>query len=191
NNNQIKTPEIERLTTYETLQAYPSPMSVYSFDGQVTDGRLMFSVEVISSECNNAGEPIKINMFFQNLTTGPILITSGFNIINGGLGAGGNLTAIIFDSHKNRIYTLADRNLSSDTFYVPLNEYSTIFQNASKKFATDYYFPKKIYRNKTDEIRSTPTSGQYLIRFVYSDYQRENNNWEGVVSSNLITVCIK
>ena len=190
-NNHVRIPEDEGLTTYETLQAYKTPMSVYYYEGQVTNVGLMFSVEVISSECNSVGEPIKIKLFFQNITKEPIKITSEFNIINGGLGAGGNITAIISDNRKNRIYTLADINLSSDTFYTPANEYSTISKNAVEEFTIDYYFPKKIYRNKTDEIRSTPTPGQYLIRFVYSDYQRENNNWEGVVSSNLITVCIK
>ena len=186
-------PEDESLTTYETLQAqgYETLFSVYDYDGQVTDGMLVLATEAVSPKCNNIGEPIKIKLFFQNRTKEPIVLTSEFNIINGGFGTGGNLTAIIFDSHKSRIYTLADINLSSDTFYTRPNVYSTISPNATKEFGIDYYFPKKIYRNKTDEIRSTPMPGQYLIRFVYSDHQRESNNWEGIVSSNLITVCIK
>lgn len=186
-------PEDESLTTYETLQAqgYETLSSVYNYDGQVTDGVLVLATEVVSPKCNNIGSPIKIRLFFQNRSNDPIVITSEFNVINGGFGAGGNLIAIIFDSKKNRIYTLADINLSSDTFYTRPNVYSTILPNSLEEFTIDYYFPDLIFRNKTDEVRSTPVSGQFLIRFVYSDRQRENSNWEGIVSSNLITVCIQ
>ncbi len=190
-NNHVDVPEDEILMSHETLQAYETPLSVYRYNGQVTNSGLVFSVEAIASKCNNIGEPIELKLIFQNTTKEPIMITSEFNVINGGVGAGGNLTAIISDSRKNQIYTLADKNLSSDTFYFPPNKYSTIHQDAVEEFTIDYYFPNKLYKNKTDETRSVPTSGKYLIRFVYSDYQREKDNWEGIVSSNLITVCIQ
>lgn len=189
--NYDRIPEEERLTTYETLQAYKTPLSVYHYDGQVTDGGLAFFVEVISSKCSDVGGPIKIKLFFQNRTKLPITISSEFNVINGGYSGGGDLSTIIFDNNKRQIYTLADINLGSDIFQAPPSKYSTIPQNAVEEFAIDYYFPEEIIRDKIDEIRSTPSPGQYLIRFVYSDHQRESNNWEGIVSSNLITVCIK
>lgn len=180
-----------KIISYETLQAYETPISVYRFQGQVIDNYLMLSAKLISPSCKDINDTIKIKLRFQNLTNEPITITSEFNIISGGLGAGGNITALISDSDENRIYTLADVNLSSDTFYVYPNIFSTIPSKSFTEFIIDYEFPKRVYANLTDEVRSVTSPGNYLIRFVYSDYLRENNNWEGTISSNDITVCIK
>lgn len=183
--------EEPKVITNETLQAYNTPMSIYEIQEQITDGNLALFAEALVSNCIPFDKNIKVRLVFKNLSSYPITFTSEFYVVNGGVGSGGNLTALIHTVNGDKVLTLADVNLSSDTFNTPTSTNSTIDMNGSQRFVIDYQFPQYVISDRASKTLTKPVSGEYLIRFVYSNIKKGINNWEGIISSNQIKICLE
>jgi hypothetical protein len=68
------------ITTVETLMAYPTRISIEEAQEQVTDGKLLISVELIGARCYKAGTPITFRIIFHNLTTQSLWLLDEFNV---------------------------------------------------------------------------------------------------------------
>jgi hypothetical protein len=94
--------------TFATLQAYPTPLTILDVRDQVSDGRLLFSVEEVEPECHKAGAAIRYKMTFKNLSTGVLTLVNYFHIAVNRASAGGNITLLLATQDNRDVLTTAD-----------------------------------------------------------------------------------
>jgi hypothetical protein len=174
-----------------TLQSYSTPINVSEYSGQVTDGQLLLSVTTMSDGCSKAGSPIELVLVFKNLTDGIINLPANLSIAANRRGDGGDLIPFMVNADGVDVFTLADFQLV-DIFNTPSNTYREIPANDSIDFTIEFRFPKYLAQAISSETIdfATPAPGQYFMRFVYSEYKRDVNTWDGAVGSNRFEICI-
>jgi hypothetical protein len=174
-----------------TLQAYPTPMNVFEYPGQVTDGSLLFSINAVNVECSKIGDSTELVLTFGNLTDKTINLPADFSIAVNRRGDGGNIIPFIANADEVDVFTLGDFQLV-DIFNMPSNIYREIPANQSVDFTIGFRFPKYLVQATSNETIdfATPVPGQYFIRFVYSEYKRDIDAWHGAIGSNRIEICI-
>jgi hypothetical protein len=179
------------LVLISTLQSYPTPISVYKYPGQVTDGILLLSVERVADECHNIGDLIELKFLFKNLTEKVIKIPSDFVIAVNRQGAGGNLHPFVTSIAGKDVYGLGDVTMV-DIFSTPSRNQVAISAYDEIGVVLRYEFPKYIIESQSDESNPpvTPSPGHYFLRFVYSEYKRNTDVWFGVIGSNQVEICI-
>src|SRR5688572_11065847 len=60
--------------TVSTLQAYTTPISVFEYQDQVTDGKLLLFIDLVNNSCFQASKPVSIRLTFSNLTDDALTI---------------------------------------------------------------------------------------------------------------------
>lgn len=174
-----------------TLQSFATPLSIRNYLGQVSDSKLLFSIEEVKNNCYNAGSVIEIKLEFRNLTANALNIVNNFTIASNRHGAGGNVIPFLFTEGKADIYSLADARIA-DFFPAPVNDFITIPVDQEYTLVVNYRFPKYFIESLTSEAETilTPSPGSYFLRFIYSEYQRDIDTWYGFIGSNLEEICI-
>lgn len=178
--------------TTTTLQAKSIPISIFDYPGQVTDGRVLLSVEEINSKCHKINETFQIRFIFTNLTDSPIRISSDVSIAVNRRGDGGSLSPFITFEDGRDIYKIGDATLV-DIFELPLDTHTQIPGNTSIDFAVKNTFPKLVVEYLEDETINyvTPVPGHYFVRFVYSIYHPDPDIWQEIISSDKLAICIE
>lgn len=174
-----------------TLQSYPTPINVFEYPDQVTDGILLFSIEAADDGRSKVGNPIEIKLTFKNLTGKTIQIPVDFSVAVNRRGDGGNLIPFITTTDAVDVHAPGDFQLV-DIFSTPSRLYREISAGQSVDFEIEFRFPKYLAVNVSEETIDlvTPTPGQYLIRFVFLEYERGADVWHGAIGSNRIEICI-
>jgi len=177
-------------TTIATLQVYSTPVSVFDYKDQVTDGKLLLSIMEVESVCHNPNTPIQIQLSLKNLTSETLLIPSEFKMAISRNGGGGNIIPQITDLKKIDIYSIADTQFV-DSFRSPPDKFSKLVADENYKLNIDFLFPGYLVGNLSEQgVVSTPTPGSYFIRFIYAEYEQDENIWFGAIGSNRIEICI-
>jgi hypothetical protein len=178
--------------TIATIQSASTPISVFEYQGQVTDGSISLSIEPANVACVPIDQPIPIKLIFTNLTTEEITIPADFLIAVNRRGDGGNLIPLLRDANGINLLSLADYQLV-DIFSTPSSTVSKISSRKSYETTIDYYFPQELVATKSNEKYQliTPSPGQYFIRFVFSEYRRDDPIWYGTIGSNFTKICIQ
>jgi hypothetical protein len=174
-----------------TLKSYPTPISVFDYPNQSTDGVLLFSVEKIAEKCYKVGEPIELKFIFRNLTDATIKIPGDFAIAINRHGVSGNILPFIMSFNGKSIYSHTDLSLI-DTFWTPSDEYGTISGNQQIDIVLAYIFPKYVVHPPITQSYEivTPNPGRYYLRFVYFGQDRNGEIWSGAIGSNQVDLCI-
>lgn len=174
-----------------TLQSYTTPISVFEYPDQVTDGKLLLSIELAENTCFQASKPIAIRLIFSNLTNELLTIPSDFSIAVNRRGDGGNLIPFITTVKGVSVLPLADYQLV-DIFSTPSNINSKISANQKTEFEVNFLFPQDLVLSESIETYqlATPTPGQYFIRLVYAEYRRNDDIWHGAIGSNQLEICV-
>jgi len=174
-----------------TLQSYTTPLSVFEYLDQVTDGKLLLSIELVNNKCSHTNVPIEVRIIFKNLTDTAITLPADFSIAVNRKGMGGNLIPFITTREGKDVLSLADYQLV-DIFSTPSNIYKKIPAEQEVNFDVKFKFPQTLVASQSAETYelATPNPGQYLIRFVYSEYRRSDDIWYGKIGSNRIEICI-
>lgn len=174
-----------------TIWSYPTPMNVFDYPDQVTDGELLFSIEEVDQVCHKLGKPIEIRLLFNNLTTETIKIIDQFLIAHNRFGAGGNVIPFVSTLNGERLFTPLDYTII-DSVHPQVDDYLTIPAHQSLKIVVDYYFPGIFQDSSSTETNHLviPAAGWYLIRFVYVHPERDIDAWQGGIGSNKIEICI-
>lgn len=177
--------------TIATLQSYPTPISVFDYPGQVTDGELLLSIEEIDKICHKSSDPIKIKLIFENLLDKPINIPDSFFIAENRRGDGGNIIPLITTVDGQIVKTLADFQLV-DIFDTPTDVYRQVPSKRSIDLVIEFRFPKNLAETMSDGTLdlATPNPGQYFIRFVYHSNHPNKDIWSGIIGSPQIQICI-
>ncbi len=178
--------------TIATIQSASTPISVFEYQGQVTDGSISLSIEPANGGCVPVDQPIPIKLIFTNLTTEEIAIPADFSIAVNRRGDGGNLIPLLRDANGLNLLSLADYQLV-DIFSTPSSMVSKIPSQKSYETTIDYYFPQELVASKSNEKYqlTTPSPGQYSIRFIFSEYKRDDATWYGTIGSNFTKICIQ
>lgn len=174
----------------QTLQSLQTPVSVFEYTDQVSDGKLVFSVQDVENVCHDIKKPIKLKLIFSNITDKTINVLNEFSIAVNRRGDGGNIIPFITSSEGEDVYTLADFQLV-DIFNTPSIKYLAIQPNRTVDIVVDFRFPNLASQTLPDETIKimTPSPGQYNIRFVYIEHQRDSDTWYGAIGSNQIRIC--
>ena len=185
------TPTHPQPMTIATLRAYPSPVSIENFPDQVTDGKLLFSVEKIGSECHKAGDSIKYKITYTNLTTTELTLLNYFHIAVNRSGAGGNIAPFITTHDNQDILTTADFG-AIDFFPSFPKDFYKLMPNNSYTVILEQKFPNEIVlsASKNKLNKATPAPGQYYVRFLYNNAEKGDSAWVGEIASNRISICI-
>jgi len=174
-----------------TLQSYTTPVSVFEYPDQVTDGKLLLSIELGDDTCFQASKPIPIKLIFNNLTDRSLTIPADFSIAVNRKGDGGNLVPFITTASGANVLSLADHQLV-DIFSTPSDIYREIPANKKINVEVTFMFPEDLVTSETSQtyLLATPSPGKYLVRLVYSEYQRNDNTWHGAIGSNQLEICL-
>ncbi len=177
--------------TVATLNSYPTHVSVFDYSDQVTDGKVLLSVEEIDNNCRKINETFQIRFVFTNLTDSPIRMSNDVSIAVNRHGDGGTLNPFITFEDGRDIYKLGDATFV-DIFKLPLDAYTQIPGETSIDFVVESSFPELVVEIPDNETINyvTPMPGQYFIRFVYSIYDRNPDVWQETISSNKLAICI-
>jgi hypothetical protein len=194
NSDQInKPPEVNATyVSINTLRALPTLLTIFEYNGQVSDEKLLFSVIIEDMTCNQIGESFLIKLIFKNLTDKAIKLSTNFSIAVNRFGDGGNISPFITSSNGKDVYSLADSQLV-DIFETPSKSYYELDANQSADFSIEYSFPDLLTQIELSKVTGyvTPIPGQYYLRFVYFEPQREVDTWYGAISSNKIEICLR
>jgi hypothetical protein len=174
-----------------TLQSYTTPVSVFKYPDQVTDGKLLLSIELGDDTCFQASKPIPIKLIFNNLTDRSLTIPADFSIAVNRKGAGGNLVPFITTASGADVLSLADHQIV-DIFSTPSDIYREIPANKSIEFEVTFRFPQDLVISESAQTYqlATPSPGEYFVRLVYSEYQRDDDTWHGLIGSNQLEICL-
>jgi len=151
----------------------------------------MLSIEEVDHTCHDLNSQIKMRLVFENLSKDNINLPDEFSIALNRRGDGGNIVPFITDIDGTDLRTPADFSLV-DFFNTPSIGYYQLPANQIVVFVVEYRFPSflsQIMENKTINL-VTSKPGQYLIRFVYFEHQRDVDTWYGAIGSNQIEICI-
>ena len=176
---------------FATLQAYPTPLTILDVRDQVSDGKLLFSVEEVEPECHKAGAAIRYKMTFKNLSAGVLTLLNYFHIAVNRASAGGNITLLLSTSDNRDVLTTADfGKLDFFSFEQPL--FFKLAAGDSYRIVLEKKFPSEIVLGdaRTKLNTAPPTPGQYFVRFLYVNAEDSDNAWTGVIASNKIGICI-
>lgn len=178
--------------TISTLQAYKTPISVFEYPDQVTDGKLLLSIDLVNNACSQASKPVSIRLTFSNLTDEALTIPADFSIAVNRRGDGGNLIPFITTAEGADVLSLADHQLV-DIFSTPSDIYREIPANQNIEFDVNFVFPQDLVISESTESYqlATPSPGQYFVRLVYSEYRRTDDVWYGAIGSNRLEHCIR
>lgn len=177
--------------TIATLDSFSPHQSVFGYPAQVTDGKLLLSVEEYQPRCYKLGDVRKLKFTFTNLTNETIKFVSDLDIAMNQRGEGGNISVFMTDEKGKGLYTLGDLSIA-DYFFMPSSIYTKIQPNKNKDFLLDFYFPSLLSDSKSDTpIFTEPISGMYYLRFLYMGYDfDEVGGWQGYTSSNNLAICL-
>jgi len=175
--------------TIETLVASPTRLNIDEVQEQVTDGKLLISVEIIESKCYRAGEPITFKILFHNLTNQRLRLLNEFDVAP--RGGYGDILAYIFLPNKQPMYNDYALVKVDYVWPTPTKNYIEIPAAQNYAFTFDFPFPKEYVKSISNHNAeyATPTPGRYYIRFVYIS-ARSNDVWKGEVGSNQLEICI-
>lgn len=174
-----------------TLKSYPTPISVFDYPNQSTDGVLLFSVEKIMEKCYKVGEPIQLKFVFRNLTDITIKIPGDFAIAINQHGVGGNILPFIMLLDGEIVYSYKDLILD-DSFWAQSDEYVAVSGNQQVDAVLTYTFPDFVVHPPITQTYDfvTPSPGRYSLRFVYFRPDRGIDAWSGAIGSNQVELCI-
>lgn len=177
--------------TVSTLQGYATPISVFEYHDQVTDGKLLLSIDLADDACFQPSKPVTIRLSFSNLTDDALTIPADFSIAVNRKGNGGDLIPVITTAEGADILSLADHQLV-DIFSTPSDIYKEIPSKQRIEFDVDFVFPQDVVISESAEtyLLATPSPGQYFVRLIYSEYRRSDDVWYGTIGSNQLEVCI-
>ena len=177
--------------TVSTLEAYATPISVFEYHDQVTDGELLLSIDLANNACFQSNKPVTIRLTFSNLTDDALTIPADFSIAVNRKGNGGDLIPFITTAEGADVLSLADHQLV-DIFSTPSDIYKEIPSNQGIEFRVNFLFPQDLVISESTEmyLLATPSPGQYFVRLVYSEYRRSDDVWYGAIGSNQLEVCI-
>ncbi len=178
-------------TTIATLHAYPTFISIFDYPGQVTDGKLLMSIEEYRARCRQPDEPFQIKFSFKNLTDEPIKFVSEFFVAANRRGDGGNLISFITNKKGEDVLGLGDFRLV-DIFRLPPETYTELSGYESADFVVEFYFPTLTVEDPSKDVYNyvTHVPGKYFVRFVYSQYDPNPDVWQEAISSNTLEICI-
>jgi hypothetical protein len=174
-----------------TLQSYKTPISVFEYPDQVTDGKLLLSIDLVNDACFQASKPVSIRLTFSSLTDEALTIPADFSIAVNRKGDGGDLIPFITTAKGTDVLSLADHQLV-DIFSTPSDIYREIPANQDIEFDVEFVFPQDLVISESIETYelATPSPGPYFIRLVYSEYRRNDDIWYGIIGSNRLGICI-
>jgi len=174
-----------------TLQSYTTPISVLEYPDQVTDGKLLLSIELADDTCFQPSKPISIKLIFNNLTDKSLTIPADFSIAVNRRGDGGNLSPFITTASGENVLSLADHQLM-DIFSTPSDIYREIPANKGIELEVIFRFPQDVVTSESAQTYqlATPSPGKYFVRLVYSEYQRNDDTWHGLIGSNQLEICL-
>ncbi len=177
--------------TLPTLQANSTPISVFDYSGQVSDGKLLISISQVKNMCYHAGETIEVLVTFENLSKETINVIDDFTFAVNRKGQGGNIAPLLSTESGTPLYQPADFQIF-DTGLPATNSLFSLSAGKAFHSVVEYEFPKFFVTSTSNEILaySTPGPGQYLLRFVYLNYQKNVDAWRGAIGSNQIDICI-
>lgn len=180
------------LVYIETIQSFSTPLGVDDYPGQVTDGKLLFSITLVENKCfDTQRETVKIELNFKNMTNESLYLEDRFVIAINRIGAGGNLIPILTTGSGEFMSTPWDFE-AVDFFNAPPEEYKIIMRNNEYKLTVDYIFPRNIVPSISEDHHNTvtPSPGDYFFRMIYVGVEGLNNTWTGRVGSNQIKICV-
>lgn len=157
------------------------------------DGRLVINIKLPQSNCYSPGDLIPIRLEYKNLTSGPLQIID-FDVIaiNALIGAKAQIFPFIY--YKNGLEVFTPEHFFLDQVAY-MKETKTHSIKAGETFSTlteNYSFPPIIIDTSTagesQKINTPP--GDYLIQFKYVNIDNPEY-WDGVISSNVLEICIK
>lgn len=195
------TPKPPAKTPSPTKTPLPSPMiiftpeadrtylSMFDYPDQVSDGILLLSVEKFNDGCHKPGYPIAFIFKFKNLTDEPIRVQSEFTISINRDGATGNISPFITSKDGSTVYSMYD-GMIIDAFWGPADIYTVIPAKQEIEEVLVYRFPERIFTDPESFDTELTSPGQYFLRFIYSNNNREADVWNGIISSNRVDVCI-
>jgi hypothetical protein len=190
---QAQTTAVHDTPMVTAIPPTPTFMSIFENPAQISDGKLLLSVEEVDLGCHKIGEPIGIQAKFQNLTNEEIILPRELSTSIDRRGTGGNFTPLIESTNGKPVYTLADF-LLIDLSYTSSDVRRHILSNQTISFIVTYEFPNEIVLatpSASQELNpATPKPGQYGLRFVYIEYPRDEPTWSGALSSNQISICL-
>ena len=174
-----------------TLQSYKTPISVFEYPDQVTDGKLILSIELVTNDCFQANKPIPITLTIRNLTNQVLTIPANFSVAANRRGNGGNLIPYITTLDGTDVLSLSDHQLV-DVFRTSPDTYMSIPANEGVEHEIAFNFPQDLVISETAEgyQLATPTSGKYFVRLVYSESEQSSDIWSGAIGSNQLEICL-
>jgi len=175
-----------------THQLYLTPGHVLEYPDQLTDGKLLLSIEAAGNTCLQPGKPAAIRIIFSNLTDQALTIPADFSGGINPIGAGGNLIRFITNAEGAQVFSFGDREML-DIFPTPSNIHRKIPAHQYAEFEVDFTFPEElaIVESSEDYQMATPTPGQYFLRIVYGERPRSDDIWHGAVGSNRLEICVR
>jgi hypothetical protein len=161
------------------------------YPDQVTDGKLLLSIELADDSCFEASEPISIKLIFNNLTDKSLTIPADFSMAVNRRGDGGNLIPFITTASGANVLSLADHQLV-DVFSTRSDVYGEIPAHKNLELEVTFIFPEDLVTSESTQTYqlATPSPGKYFVRLVYSEYKRNDDTWHGAIGSNQLEICL-
>src|SRR5262245_53245927 len=88
-----------------SLRALPTPLTVFEYTDQVTDGQILFSIATDAKVCHKINQSFKIKLIFMNMLNKTIKLPDDFSIASNRLGDGGNINPFITTTDGNDIFS--------------------------------------------------------------------------------------
>jgi hypothetical protein len=186
----------ENVMTIPTVQAlYPAiPNAIDYIPDQVTDGKLLLSVESVEDTCHRLHEPIAVNLTFRNLAAEPIVLYDTFELAINRSFRGGNLSLLINDSSNNPVFTLYDYSMADYWLGYLSPTRRELPVNDEHQVEIEFVIPTdRVLSISSDGMEETTpiTAGDYFVRFLYSGIGPKEELWTGRIASNQISMCLE
>jgi len=164
----------------------------YTFNQQVTDGKLMLLVEEVDPKCHKIRkmpDDIDVRIAFRSLVGYPLYVASDFRVSMNSRIAGGDIIPMFYDQIGKRF------GLSRDQidYEIDLIPKSVIVIQPGEEFVSS--IPILLPGTLSAGNGSLISPGQYLVKIIYqnrvSSMKGQENIWTGMISSNLIEFCME
>jgi hypothetical protein len=186
----VPSPQKIMITPTESRPLYEA---IERSDEAFNDGKLALTVRVKEMKCFSIAEPIPIVLVFENLTDEPLKLESNFIYSSKRMSANGNIFVWLTGPDGTPLLTLGD--ILPEDFLEPTRlplRYQTLSGHSKLETEIAYQIPEQVldgYATKSEPF--TPTPGQYLLRVIYQSLASEQENeWEGLIASQRIELCV-
>jgi hypothetical protein len=185
----------EPTATYAVVHIATTIPEPFSFPEGTNDGQLALSIKIYDKKdrCYSSNEVIPISLEYKNLKADKLLIADYDAIaIHPLIGAKAQLYPFVYNENNQEVFT--PEHLMLDQFaYMQETKVHLLESGETFNILTETYsFPSMIIGvSATGESQNIPIpSGVYFLQFKYVNIGN-TDYWEGVISSNVIEICIK